>query len=264
MTQVLAKAPKVVAPWPPPGLEPKDVLPGEDFGAFCKRNKVSFKDLMLKNFQINIDTDKDWEFVCNWYLWHKVGCRSLTPKGNCKFVGGEKLYVPRKAAPRPEPPRKVPDIVEWFMSEIMPKRTIGPGDVSLERGGRVIDHVTGGPPDPNGVCGSAANYVMEQYQEFGHTGTTLGYILWQQASVFTHVANVIMPVSSVLIYEGSDHTAVAVPETTTPLPFSAVAQWTVLDLYFKKIGTVESWWNYVSYVGWGRITLDPDGIYINE
>jgi hypothetical protein len=272
MVAVLAKAPATVAPWPPQGrdLEPREVLPGEDFGAFCARNKVAFKDLMLKNFQIDIKADKNWEMVCNWYLYNKVGCRSLTPRGNCKFVGGEILYVPvTKWVPMPKVMRNGADIVQWFMSEVLPKRTIGPGSVTngyfmLKRGGKVLDRLMGKEPDPNGICGSAAEYVIDRYEDLGRQSLTVGYILWLQEPFFTHVANVIMPVPIVFGFQRDERIPLLIGAPRKPPSWKEASQWTVLDLYYMKVGTVEQWWKHAAYMGTGKIILDPDGQYINS
>ena len=124
--------------------------------------------------------------------------------------------------------------------------------------------MTGGGADPNGICGAVADFVYEQYQNFGGGGVSLGYILWSQPPFFTHVANVMMPVSNVLAFEGADHTQVSIPGAPRAMSFREIAHCTVLDLYFKKVTTVELWWQEVSYLGWGTLTLDPNGEYINS
>jgi hypothetical protein len=165
--------------------------------------------------------------------------------------------------PKSQPPGTVGEIVQWFVQDILPLRTTGSGDPSLiHRAGRVIGHLSGEPSDPNGICGSAANFVYEQYMGLGGKGLTVGYILWKQEPFFTHVANVIMPIAGVMIYDGAEHEGV-LELGTVKLPFSMVQHWTVMDLYFKRVSTVEQWWSKVSYLGWGRLTLDPDGVFIN-
>ena len=86
-----------------------------------------------------------------------------------------------KPVPMPQPPRNASDIVQWFVQDILPLATTGPGDGSLiHRGGKVIDHVRGKPADPNGICGSAATFVYQHYMGLGGKGLSVGFILWKQ------------------------------------------------------------------------------------
>ena len=275
------KTPAVQAPWPPdPAKDPKGRKweprivgndPKESFYTIAAEKQLDPLDLVEYNFRTRNPKE------INWYLRQYVGCFNATRDGqNYTFYGAglrpsvgdpmktkATIFIP---VARPGPRRAPQDrgeLVQWFIQEILPERTIGVGTVLVGRGNKVLDRLLGGGSDPNGICGAVADYVMEQYQNFGG-GVALGYILWRKGHVFTHVANVHMPVSSVLVYEGSDHSSVSIPETTIQLPFEQVAQWTVLDLYFKKVATVENWWRDVSYMGWGQLVLDPDGVYINS
>jgi hypothetical protein len=164
--------------------------------------------------------------------------------------------------PEETPPRSVGDIVQWFVQDILPMRE-GSGIPLFDRGGKVLNHLRGEPADPNGICGSAANFVYQEYMSFGRKSTlNIGYILWKQDPFFTHVANVIMPVPGVYMYKrlGDDGILEA---GTSPMQYPLVKSWTVLDLYFKKVSTVGQWWQSVSYLGWGNLYLDRDGVFIN-
>ena len=272
MSNVLSKQPPQVAPWPPvgPRLKEKSVNPGEDLGAFCKRVGVSVTDFMQTNFSIDL-RHPDWQFHFNWYMQTKGIGKAWTPNGNCKFIGGETFYV-KSEKPPSNAPRDRGEVVQWFLKEIKPARTIGPGNVTnfgfmWSRGRKVFERLRGGGPDPNGICGAVAEYVTDKYQDFGNnTPFSMGYILWQQAGFFTHVANVLVPQLTVLAYtrDLANNVSGEAPAGGQVLPFHAVQQWTVLDLYFMKVTTVGQWWRDVSYLGWGTIILDPSGEYINE
>ena len=279
MAYVLGKQPPKVAPWPPtgPGLEKKTVNPGEDLGAFCTRVGVTVSEFMKTNFEIELK-DPNWQFYFNWYMNKNGIGKAWTAKGNCKFIGGETFYVknqnkPVKDKPVSTYPKDRGEIVQWFMQDILPQRTIGPGNITngkfmLQRGGKVLDRLSGGGADPNGICGAAAEFVWEKYTDFGgRPPYTLGYILWQQAGLFTHVANVLSPDLTVLSYTRDfigDGVNAKAPDGGRARPFSEVQHWTVLDLYFKKVSTVSSWWQSVSYLGWGELVIDPTGQYINQ
>ena len=272
MVNVLSKQPPIAAPWPPsgPGLEKKIVNPGETLGDFCKRAGVTVSDFMQTNFAIDL-RHPDWQFHFNWYMKKKGIAKAWTPNGNCKFIGGETFYVKKKKSPSTAPTDRG-GAVQWFLQEVLPARTIGPGNITngsfmKSRLGKVIDRFRGGDPDPNGICGAAADYVVEKYQDFGNqTPFTMGYILWRQGPMFTHVANFLAPQLTVLSYtrDFAGNVAGAAPEAGYVLPYSSVQHWTVLDLYFMKASTVENWWRAVSYLGWGTLTLDPSGQFINE
>lgn len=189
------------------------------------------------------------------------GRQTLAKMNEMANAAGPGAGTPKHPKP-PPPPRSVGDIVQWFVQDILPQRT-GPGVPLFDRGGKVINHLSGEPADPNGICGSAANYVSEQYRGFGNDAVlTVGYILWKQYPFFTHVANVIMPTPGVYMYRHVDDEGILMAGTSK-MPFAHVRYWTVIDLYFKKVSTVEQWWRNVSYLGWGNLYLDKDGEFIN-
>lgn len=277
MSTILSKTPPVIAPWPPaqPNLVKQTVNAGEDLAAFCQRVGITVKDFMEVNFKIDL-ADSNWQFYFNFYMAKNNIAKAWTPNGNCKFIGGETFYVkPPKSENPAKEKKKIPkdrgEVVQWFLQDMLPLRTIGPGNITnlgfmAVRGFKVLDRLGGKAADPNGICGSAAEFMVEQYQAFGNkTPFTLGFILWSQASVFTHVANVLMPREAVLEYtrDFSGTVSAKAPEGGAVLPFVEVETWTVLDLYFKKTTTVGRWWRDVSYLGWGTMTIDASGVYIN-
>lgn len=273
MANILSKQPPVIAPWPPAGtgLVKKTVNAGEDLAAFCKRVGITVREFMDTNFKIDLG-DSNWQFYFNFYMSKNGIAKAWTPKGNCIFLGGETFYV-KPAKTDLKAPRDRGEVVQWFLQDMMPQRTIGPGNVTnlgfmAVRGGKVLDRLSGKAPDPNGICGSVAEFMVDQYQNFGgKTPFTLGYILWMQAKFFTHVANVLVPRLTVLEYTRDLVSGAVIgeaPEGGVFVPFGEVENWTVLDLYFKKTTTVGQWWRDVSYLGWGTLTIDPSGEYINS
>ena len=167
------------------------------------------------------------------------------------------------------PPKYVPkaamntsEVIEWFKTEIIPQRTASAGR-SVENVFRDLKS------SPNGICGAAAGFVWD-VQPSSLDGIQIGYVLWVKIPfVSTHIANIILP-KAFRIREFERGPSNNVVDVTPPkhaghnFDWPTVSKYTVLDLYFKKVQTLDQWWREVSYAGFGTLTLDPNGMYIND
>jgi hypothetical protein len=70
----------------------------------------------------------------------------------------------------------------------------------------------------------------------------------------------------VAVYNNDDGFTDETPVRYKPVisTWAAVSHFTVLDLYYKKVSSVERWWRDVSYAGWGTLTIDNNGQFIND
>jgi hypothetical protein len=134
----------------------------------------------------------------------------------------------------------------WFRHVIVPQRTAPAGFNTrrIHAGPRAL--FLGNKPYANGLCGDAAAFVEREFHgtflKTTSTGEVLRRILWR-ASGWNHIANVLVPsrVMGLLRYEAFWKFNVALYEQGQ-LPYSSASDWTVLDLYYKQIYTVDSWW----------------------
>ena len=232
--------------------------------------KIPFATFVKFNFDIDIADSalrNKWPKVLNYYLRTLLKCSSLTPGGNYRFSGGETLYVPVAVAPspvtRPKPAlMKKQDVIDWFTSEMIPRRT-APAGTNIDRFRYIMDE-----SNPNGLCGATANFVFDE-SPAKLDGVQLGFVLWQQGPLFTHIANIILPAGFRVrrfVRNGSNGVDDDTPERyrTTGLEWPLVSQFTVLDLYFKRIQLLDAWWRSVAYLGSGTLTLDSNGQFMNE
>lgn len=152
-------------------------------------------------------------------------------------------------------PKQKPNVAEvktWFKSEVIPKRTTSAG-FSVNRivkGPRAM--VFGNQSDPNGLCGDVTSYVADAYfDKYFSYQTTDGFemlmLLWE-GTLLNHIANVLIPVKSTQeqIYKirGTESLQLIGQEVAGVKTFNKndLFGLVVLDLYYKKITTVEDWW----------------------
>lgn len=294
----LVKRPPVVAPWPPtaPGLKPTKVLPGEGLGEVAKRAGMTLKQLLLVNFNIDMDAQRDWAFFVNFYLQDKLRCTRLTPGGNYCFVGGETIYVSsvvKLPTPQPSPDEKKPDlgtltgVREWFSDVILPARTSGPGNL-VGNVGRIIDLVRGrddGEPNPNGLCGEAVYYLIAKFREATNgamsddtqkliDGKVMGQVTWNgfdqsnPSMTPNHTAVIIAPNVRLKIFNkgllGFTAQDITPPHGDHAYTYDLLKNCRVLDLYAKTDTTLDVWWEKSAWLDPGRITIDttPNGRFL--
>ncbi len=259
--------------WPPatPDKRPVTARRTDSFETLCAREKIAFSAFIRFNFGIDVGDPAlrhKWPKVLNFYLRTLLKCSLMTAGGNYRFSGGEVLYVPVAAEalppvdkPRPKLMNKQ-DVIDWFKTEMIPRRT-DPAGTNLNRFLYAADQ-----SNPNGLCGAAANFVFDESPAM-LAGIQIGFILWQQGPVFTHIGNVILPAGFRVRRFKKSWTGEVLDETperfgTGGLGWPSIGQLTVLDLYFKKVQTVEQWWRAVSYMGSGTLTLDNNGQFLND
>lgn len=260
------------ASWPPATSDKRGVMVTrtDSFETLCSREKIPFGAFVMFNFGIDIADPalrNRWPKVLNYYLRTLLKCTSLTPGGNYRFSGGETLYVPVAAAPPivSRPREKKYDkqgLIEWFNTEMIPRRT--------EPAGTNIDRFRyfGEQSNPNGLCGAAANFVFDESPAM-LDGVQVGFVLWQQGPLFTHIANIIVPTGfRVRRFERNSSNGVddVTPDRyrTGSNDWPTVSQFTVLDLYFKKVQSLDAWWRSVAYLGSGTLTIDSTGQFMND
>ncbi len=256
-------------PWPPatPAKRAVQVGPTDSFTSLCVRENCSFKELIQFNFGLDIEDPalkRKWPKIINYYLRTKLRCTRLTPGGNYRFSGSETLYLPQAPTKRKaqnHPILTVKEVIQWFEEEMIPKRT-DPAGTNLNRLKYIFQY-----SDPNGLCGAAATFVKEN-EPARMEGFQIGFVLWRSAGMFTHIGNVLLPKDfKVAVFsKNSAFVKDETPERYKPVnaTWAAIRHFPVLDLYFKKVSSVERWWSAVSYAGWGTLTLDSNGQFIHE
>src|SRR6266404_9476878 len=97
------------------------------------------------------------------------------------------------------PTQKTPKLYQtrdWFNSSVVPQRTAYSGLSPNRLWKTPISLVMGNAPDPNGLCGSAASFVGDQFFDrfdgyVTSDGYQIGMVLWV-GSVFNHMANIML------------------------------------------------------------------------
>ena len=282
----LVKTPKSIAPWPP---ETKDkravtVTAKDSLGDLATKNGMSLRDLLLLNFRVDMETERDWAFHVNWYLREKLRCTRLTAGGNYMFSGGETIYVAQ--APSARTPKAtlhdlttVIGVKRWFLEDVVPLRTVGKGHLG-HNVARYADVLFGADADagPNGLCGEAAFLVQQLFLE-ARTGDpysdqhpvvegfVLGQVLWNgfnrddPTSTPNHTAAILCPNFGAKIFT-KNLTNTETVDITPPKaggrthPYASLVALPVLDLYRMELSTLDKWWRDCSWFGWGRLTID--------
>jgi hypothetical protein len=154
----------------------------------------------------------------------------------------------------------------WFKDSVLPKRTAAAGFSTnrLWKSPRAL--VRGNTEDPNGLCGDAAAFVVEEFlRKFGqlHTadGFFLGVILWE-GSISNHIANVMLirNKTSPESYKWNSKTRIAVPVGEGSYTSAQLLGLQVLDLYYKKEHHVLDWWKGLASGMSGKVKI---GTYAN-
>jgi hypothetical protein len=139
---------------------------------------------------------------------------------------------------------------DWFKSTVIPKRTASAGF----SGNRVWKSpqaiFRGNTEDPDGLCGDAAAYVIDEfYKEYDNyitsDGYTIGVILWK-GKISNHIANVMLVKGKVgpevYKWDSTSKTAITASPTVSSYSSPDLLRLYVYDLYYKKATTVEAWW----------------------
>ena len=156
--------------------------------------------------------------------------------------------------PSPAPPTQtdtLPTLAEtrtWFKSKVIPKRTASAG-FSGNRIWKTPRSAFGNVEDANGLCGDAALFTAEEFfRSFNDYRTSdghiIGMILWK-GRFLNHVANVLLKSSLVDLetYSYNSSTRNVVSNLKKPqYNTSALFKLTVLDLYYKEVTDLKTWW----------------------
>jgi hypothetical protein len=149
----------------------------------------------------------------------------------------------------------------WFKTKVVPKRTASAGFSGNRIWKSPTSLITGNVEDADGLCGDAALFTVEEfYRTFDDYRTSdghiMGMILWN-GIVLNHVANVMLKNSlssmETYSYDSSKRTVksgAAKPQYNT----SALFKLTVLDLYYKEISNLKTWWENQDDLG-GKIQI---------
>jgi hypothetical protein len=139
---------------------------------------------------------------------------------------------------------------EWFKNTIIPKRIASAGFSPNRIWKSPLAIMKGNTEDPNGLCGDAAAYVIDEFdKEYDTDSTTDGYligvILWK-GSISNHIANVMLMKGKVgpEIYKWDKTSRSARSAILTAASYTSfdLLRLYVYDLYYKKATTVEDWW----------------------
>jgi hypothetical protein len=169
------------------------------------------------------------------------------------------------------------DVDSWFDKNVLPLRTASAG-LSWNRVYKSPHRlVAGNQSDPNGLCGDTSSYVTEVFEKAfpkanpTSDGFMLGMVLWEGLAS-NHIANVMLPQEAAHKQSFESKAGVIIlrePATGAlgaRLPGSSRSKTRILgatellglhvyDLYYKKRGTVSSWWDVLSSSRGGLLTV---------
>ena len=150
------------------------------------------------------------------------------------------------------------EIEVWFTNVIIPKRTAAAG-VNTHRiyaAPRAL--FLGNSPNPNGLCGDAAAFVEQELANTFLNHTSAGHafrrILWR-SSPFNHEANVVVPTAGMVLLQYETDQNLIYGLQAGQVAYSVIQDCPVLDLYYKKVYTVDSWWQARSSPRKGKIEI---------
>jgi len=169
----------------------------ENFRTIAAQYRLPVEKIIEFNFPGSVEGGRVIPEIVNWYLHHhkEFGCPETHDRINRIFRGGEKIAIPRMAAPGPQLPT-LAEAKKWFVETAIPLRTVARGYSTnrIWKGFR-SENVE----DANGLCGDVSIFVAEEYfRHFKDFGTSDGYIigsvLWEGESLiqFNHIANVML------------------------------------------------------------------------
>lgn len=161
-------------------------------------------------------------------------------------------------------PTKTPTSLEntkkWFSNDIIPQRTTSAGFSGnrLWKSPRAI--FSGNIEDPNGLCGDAAAFVVDEFfNEYNDYITSDGYqiglVLWQ-GSFSNHIANLMLlknktgpetykwdaEKKSAVLIKNPRYCSPGKNQPSSSYTSSDILGLYVYDLYYKKITSVKDWW----------------------
>lgn len=149
-------------------------------------------------------------------------------------------------------PQTLVEVDFWFEKFIIPLRGTSAG-FSLNR---IVKSpkalVQGNKPDPDGLCGDASSFVIQQYNaSFSNRVTFDGFemaqIVWNDSGeLLNHVANLMIPkkfgFNNKYFFDKTNNSIVPVEANFNDDPLS-VLSFHVYDLYYKETAqSVEQWW----------------------
>ena len=142
------------------------------------------------------------------------------------------------------------DTRKWFEQIIIPKRTARAGFSGnrLWKSPRAL--IFGNSDDPDGICGDAASFVVENfYNEYGDYNTSDGFtigLVVRKGDILNHMANVMLQKGKVgpetYKWDNTMRRAISMAPTPSSYVSSDLLRLSVYDLYYKKISTIEAWW----------------------
>jgi hypothetical protein len=149
-------------------------------------------------------------------------------------------------------PQTLIEVDFWFENFIIPFREAGPG-FTLNRIVKTPQAlIQGNRSDPNGLCGDASAFVLEQYKycftnEITFDHFQLAQIVWNDSSEFlNHVANIMIPekfgFNNKYFFDRANNSIVPIEANFNDDPLN-VLSFHVYDLYYKETTqSVAQWW----------------------
>ena len=248
----------------------------ENFTTIAARYLLPVEKIIEFNFPGTVENGRVVPEIVNWYLRHhdEFDCPETHDRINRIFKGGEKIAIPRKAAPARKPGQlpTLDEAKEWFADKVIPMRTAKAG-FSANRTWKSPERlITGNTEDPNGLCGDTTLFVAEEYyRQFKDYRTSdgfiIGMILWD-GEVLNHIANVMLRQGRTskeqYVYDSArreakllapEATRICIPKSGQYNNASLLTLW-VFDLYYKaKPQTLGSWWTNQDSARGGVITI---------